>query len=137
MLTSFFSIVTVVSAMQCICYSCLKYMCCAFVLLFLLLLVFLKKHPSVDLTSFICSTSVFGVSTESMQLSFDSRGNSVPTILLMMQQRLYMQEGLQVCDRRTLVPLLPINSHLKCISVYIHRNFFLKLGFSFTDSFDL
>ncbi|KAE8666163.1 Rho GTPase-activating protein 1 [Hibiscus syriacus] len=31
------------------------------------------------------SASVFGVSTESMQLSPDSRGNSVPTILLLMQ----------------------------------------------------
>lgn len=30
-----------------------------------------------------------------MQLSFDSRGNSVPTILLMMQARLYSQGGLQ------------------------------------------
>ncbi|KAK6126371.1 hypothetical protein DH2020_039884 [Rehmannia glutinosa] len=41
------------------------------------------------------STRVFGVSTESMQLSFDSRGNCVPTILLMMQRRLYSQGGLQ------------------------------------------
>nr|DAD28861.1 TPA_asm: hypothetical protein HUJ06_030329 [Nelumbo nucifera] len=39
--------------------------------------------------------SVFGVSTESMQLSYDSRGNSVPTILLLMQRRLYSQGGLQ------------------------------------------
>ncbi|XP_047316582.1 rho GTPase-activating protein 5-like [Impatiens glandulifera] len=41
------------------------------------------------------SASVFGVSTDSMQLSFDSRGNIVPTILLMMQRRLYLQGGLQ------------------------------------------
>ncbi|KAK4773617.1 hypothetical protein SAY87_028636 [Trapa incisa] len=41
------------------------------------------------------SAHVFGVSTESMQLSFDSRGNSVPTILLLMQQRLYEEGGLQ------------------------------------------
>ncbi|OIW09344.1 hypothetical protein TanjilG_01315 [Lupinus angustifolius] len=41
------------------------------------------------------SATVFGVSTESMQLSFDSRGNSVPTILLLMQTHLYAQEGLQ------------------------------------------
>ncbi|KAL9228590.1 hypothetical protein vseg_004150 [Gypsophila vaccaria] len=41
------------------------------------------------------STSVFGVSTESMQLSFDARGNCVPTILLLMQRRLYAQGGLQ------------------------------------------
>ncbi|ESW22177.2 hypothetical protein PHAVU_005G123300 [Phaseolus vulgaris] len=42
------------------------------------------------------SASVFGVSTESMQLSYDSRGNSVPTILLLMQRHLYSQGGLQV-----------------------------------------
>ncbi|XP_059660560.1 rho GTPase-activating protein 2-like [Cornus florida] len=41
------------------------------------------------------SASVFGVSAESMQLSYDSRGNSVPTILLLMQERLYSQEGLK------------------------------------------
>ncbi|KAG6385584.1 hypothetical protein SASPL_154420 [Salvia splendens] len=41
------------------------------------------------------STRVFGVSTESMQLSYDPRGNCVPTILLMMQRRLYLQGGLQ------------------------------------------
>lgn len=33
-----------------------------------------------------------------MQLSYDSRGNSVPTILLLMQRRLYAQGGLQVHD---------------------------------------
>ncbi|CAK9177655.1 unnamed protein product [Ilex paraguariensis] len=42
----------------------------------------------------ICAT-VFGVSTESMQLSFDHRGNSIPTILLLMQRHLYAQGGLQ------------------------------------------
>ncbi|PRQ26241.1 putative Rho GTPase activation protein [Rosa chinensis] len=41
------------------------------------------------------SASVFGVSAESMQLSFDSKGNSVPTILLLMQERLYSQGGLK------------------------------------------
>ncbi|KAL2900170.1 Rho GTPase-activating protein 1 [Bienertia sinuspersici] len=41
------------------------------------------------------STTVFGVSTNSMQLSFDTRGNSVPTILLLMQHRLYALGGLQ------------------------------------------
>uniref|UniRef100_A0A5B7AXW9 Putative Rho GTPase activating protein with PAK-box/P21-Rho-binding domain n=1 Tax=Davidia involucrata TaxID=16924 RepID=A0A5B7AXW9_DAVIN len=41
------------------------------------------------------SASVFGVSAESMQLSYDSRGNSVPTILLLMQERLYSQGGLK------------------------------------------
>ena len=44
-----------------------------------------------------CSQSVFGVSAESMQCSFDHNGNSVPTILLLMQERLYHQGGLKVC----------------------------------------
>lgn len=54
---------------------------------------------------FTCSATVFGVSTESMQLSYDSRGNSVPTILLLMQRHLYVQGGLQV-------------NHLYMISAY-------------------
>ncbi|GFY98753.1 Rho GTPase activating protein with PAK-box/P21-Rho-binding domain-containing protein [Actinidia rufa] len=41
------------------------------------------------------SVSVFGVSAESMQCSYDSRGNSVPTILLLMQEKLYSQGGLK------------------------------------------
>ncbi|WCJ21434.1 Rho GTPase-activating protein 2 [Euphorbia peplus] len=41
------------------------------------------------------SVTVFGVSAESMQCSYDSKGNSVPTILLLMQERLYSQEGLK------------------------------------------
>ncbi|XP_039007502.1 rho GTPase-activating protein 5-like [Hibiscus syriacus] len=41
------------------------------------------------------SASVFGVSAESMQCSYDDRGNSVPTILLMMQKRLYAAGGLK------------------------------------------
>ncbi|KMZ74339.1 Rho GTPase-activating protein [Zostera marina] len=40
------------------------------------------------------SASVFGVSPESMQCGYDSRGNSVPSILLLMQDRLYDQNGL-------------------------------------------
>ncbi|WOG83742.1 hypothetical protein DCAR_0102920 [Daucus carota subsp. sativus] len=39
--------------------------------------------------------SVFGVSAQSMQCSYDLRGNSVPTILLLMQERLYTQKGLK------------------------------------------
>ncbi|KAL5710445.1 Rho GTPase-activating protein 2 [Ranunculus cassubicifolius] len=39
--------------------------------------------------------SVFGVSAESMQCSYDPKGNSVPTILLLMQERLYTQGGLK------------------------------------------
>ncbi|KAI5073106.1 hypothetical protein GOP47_0011119 [Adiantum capillus-veneris] len=41
------------------------------------------------------SASVFGVSAESMQCSYDQKGNSVPTILLLLQERLYNQGGLQ------------------------------------------
>lgn len=52
-------------------------------------------EPEVPRRPPSASTRVFGVSTESMQLSFDSRGNSVPTILLLMQRRLYAQGGLQ------------------------------------------
>ncbi|OIT01498.1 PREDICTED: rho GTPase-activating protein 5-like [Nicotiana attenuata] len=52
-------------------------------------------EPDVPRRPPSASTRVFGVSTDCMQLSFDSRGNSVPTILLMMQGRLYAQGGLQ------------------------------------------
>lgn len=48
----------------------------------------LRKAPSA-------SASVFGVKAESMQCSYDERGNSVPTILLMMQKRLYSEGGLK------------------------------------------
>ncbi|CAN1823418.1 Rho GTPase-activating protein 2 [Linum perenne] len=41
------------------------------------------------------SASVFGVSAESMQCCYDSKGNSVPTILLLMQEKLYTQDGLK------------------------------------------
>ncbi|MFS8027402.1 putative Rho GTPase activation protein [Helianthus anomalus] len=47
-----------------------------------------RKVPSA-------SVCVFGVSVESMQCSYDERGNSVPTILLTMQKRLYSGGGLQ------------------------------------------
>ncbi|OMO64213.1 PAK-box/P21-Rho-binding protein [Corchorus capsularis] len=47
-----------------------------------------RKVPSA-------SASVFGVSAQSMQCSYDDRGNSVPTILLMMQKRLYAEGGLK------------------------------------------
>uniref|UniRef100_A0A5B7B789 Putative rho GTPase-activating protein 5 n=1 Tax=Davidia involucrata TaxID=16924 RepID=A0A5B7B789_DAVIN len=47
-----------------------------------------RKVPSA-------SASVFGVSAKSMQCSYDQRGNSVPTILLLVQDRLYAEGGLQ------------------------------------------
>ncbi|KAK7257618.1 hypothetical protein RIF29_31704 [Crotalaria pallida] len=52
-------------------------------------------EPEVPRRPPSASATVFGVSTESMQLSYDTRGNSVPTILLLMQRRLYAQGGLQ------------------------------------------
>ncbi|CAN6439209.1 unnamed protein product [Victoria cruziana] len=52
-------------------------------------------EPDVPRRAPSASASVFGVSTESMQCSYDSRGNSVPTILLQMQRKLYGQGGLQ------------------------------------------
>ncbi|KAK9674583.1 hypothetical protein RND81_12G242300 [Saponaria officinalis] len=55
----------------------------------------LEFQPEVPTRPPSASTTVFGVSTNSMQLSFDTRGNSVPTILLMMQHRLYALGGLQ------------------------------------------
>ncbi|MBA0824115.1 hypothetical protein Goarm_020798 [Gossypium armourianum] len=52
-------------------------------------------EPEVPRKAPSASANVFGVSTESMQLSFDCRGNSVPTILLLMQRHLYDKGGLQ------------------------------------------
>ncbi|CAA6668490.1 unnamed protein product [Spirodela intermedia] len=52
-------------------------------------------EPEVPRRAPSASASVFGVSTKSMQCSYDPRGNSVPTILLLMQRRLYEQGGLQ------------------------------------------
>ncbi|KAL6141726.1 hypothetical protein ACLB2K_060014 [Fragaria x ananassa] len=54
-----------------------------------------ELEPEVPRRAPSASANVFGVSTESMQLSFDARGNSVPTILIMMQRHLYAQGGLQ------------------------------------------
>uniref|UniRef100_A0A2P2KDP4 Uncharacterized protein MANES_05G018300 n=1 Tax=Rhizophora mucronata TaxID=61149 RepID=A0A2P2KDP4_RHIMU len=47
-----------------------------------------RKVPSA-------SANVFGVSAKSMQCTYDDQGNSVPTILLMMQKRLYVEGGLK------------------------------------------
>lgn len=47
-----------------------------------------RKVPSA-------SVCVFGVSAESMQCSYDHRGSCVPTILLLIQKRLYSEGGLQ------------------------------------------
>ncbi|CAH2054047.1 unnamed protein product [Thlaspi arvense] len=53
-------------------------------------------EPEVPRRAPSASATVFGVSTESMQLSYDARGNIVPTILLMMQSHLYNRGGLRV-----------------------------------------
>lgn len=52
-------------------------------------------EPEVPRRAPSASATVFGVSTESMQLSYDPRGNSIPTILLLLQRHLYSQGGLQ------------------------------------------
>lgn len=55
-----------------------------------------ELEPDVNTKAPSASAKVFGVSTESMQCAYDKRGNSVPTILLMLQKRLYAQGGLRV-----------------------------------------
>lgn len=77
-------------------YSSVQFSC---IVCFLLSLVHLYRFLIFSVycvVSMICSASVFGVSAESMQCSYDSKGNSVPTILLLMQDRLYSQGGLKV-----------------------------------------
>ncbi|KAM1019595.1 hypothetical protein ACFX13_041672 [Malus domestica] len=54
-----------------------------------------ELEPEVPRKAPSASASVFGVSAKSMQCSFDNNGNSVPTILLMMQKRLYSGGGLK------------------------------------------
>ncbi|KAF8651669.1 hypothetical protein HU200_063180 [Digitaria exilis] len=53
-------------------------------------------EPDVPRRTPSASVSVFGVSPTSLQCSYDQRGNSVPTILLMMQRKLYLREGLKI-----------------------------------------
>lgn len=53
-------------------------------------------EPEVPRRTPSASVSVFGVSPTSLQCSYDPRGNSVPTILLMMQRKLYDRGGLKV-----------------------------------------
>ncbi|XP_068669672.1 rho GTPase-activating protein 5-like [Aristolochia californica] len=52
-------------------------------------------EPEVPRRVLSASANLFGVSAESMQCSYDQGGNSVPTILLLMQRHLYSQGGLQ------------------------------------------
>ncbi|CAO2043417.1 unnamed protein product [Urochloa humidicola] len=53
-------------------------------------------EPEVPRRAPSASVSVFGVSSTSLQCSYDQRGNSVPTILLLMQRKLYIREGLKI-----------------------------------------
>ncbi|KAI4979229.1 hypothetical protein ZWY2020_015982 [Hordeum vulgare] len=48
-----------------------------------------------------CSASVFSMLPKSMQCGYDDRGSSVRKILLLMQERLYSQDGLKVAQLRT------------------------------------
>ncbi|KAM1808625.1 hypothetical protein ACFX11_031483 [Malus domestica] len=63
------------------------------------------------------SASVFGVSAESMQLSFDSKWNSVSTTLLLMQER-YSQEGLKA---EGIFRINPENSHEELVRSQLNR----------------
>lgn len=54
-----------------------------------------ELQPDVPCKVPSASVSVFGVSPQSMQCSYDYRRNSVPTILLMLQNRLYSESGLR------------------------------------------
>ncbi|CAH8304934.1 unnamed protein product [Eruca vesicaria subsp. sativa] len=54
-----------------------------------------ELEPEVPPRAPSVSASVFGVSAKSMQCSYDNRGNSIPTILLRMQKRLYTEGGLK------------------------------------------
>ncbi|XP_071716680.1 rho GTPase-activating protein 2-like isoform X2 [Rutidosis leptorrhynchoides] len=72
----------------------------------------------VEIPNRVPSASVFGVSAESMQCSYDSRGNSVPTILLLMQKRLYDQGGLKA---EGIFRINPENSHEEHVRDQLNR----------------
>ncbi|TYJ04880.1 hypothetical protein E1A91_A12G124400v1 [Gossypium mustelinum] len=54
-----------------------------------------ELQPDVPSKVPSASASVFGVSPKSMQCSYDDKGNSLPTILLMMQSCFYDEGGLK------------------------------------------
>ncbi|KAL9234581.1 hypothetical protein vseg_009437 [Gypsophila vaccaria] len=64
------------------------------------------------------SASVFGVSPHSMQHCIDDRGNSVPTLLVMLQQRLYFQGGLQA---EGIFRINAENSREECVRSQLNR----------------
>ncbi|MCO5591797.1 hypothetical protein L7F22_045789 [Adiantum nelumboides] len=59
------------------------------------------------------SASVFDVFAESMQCSYDRKGNSVPTILLFLQERLYDEGRLKANDGFFLLCCLQTLEHLQ------------------------
>ncbi|CAH8362444.1 unnamed protein product [Eruca vesicaria subsp. sativa] len=77
-------------------------------------------EPEVPRRAPSASATVFGVSTESMQLSYDSRGNCVPTILLLMQNCLYNQGGLQA---EGIFRLTAENSEEEAVREQLNRGF--------------
>ncbi|KAG2311170.1 hypothetical protein Bca4012_025622 [Brassica carinata] len=77
-------------------------------------------EPEVPRRAPSASATVFGVSTESMQLSYDSRGNCVPTILLLMQNCLYGQGGLQA---EGIFRLTAENSEEEAVREQLNRGF--------------
>ncbi|XP_006652676.2 rho GTPase-activating protein 3-like [Oryza brachyantha] len=69
-------------------------------------------EPDVPRPTPSASVNVFGVSPTSLQSAFDHRGNSVPTILLMMQRKLYEREGLKI---EGIFRINPENSQELCV----------------------
>lgn len=76
----------------------------------------LRPHVPCKVPS--ASMSVFGVSAQSMQCSYDYRGNSVPTILLKMQSRLYSNGGLRV---EGIFRINAENNEEKCVRYMLNR----------------
>ncbi|XP_059627647.1 rho GTPase-activating protein 5-like [Cornus florida] len=75
-------------------------------------------EPEVPRRAPSASATVFGVSTESMQLSYDPIGNIVPTILLLMQRQLYAQGGLQA---EGIFRINAENSQEECVRDQLNR----------------
>jgi hypothetical protein len=94
-----------------------------------------ELQPEVDdggIKAPSASKTVFGVWMESMQCSYDGRGNSIPTILLQMQRRLYDHGGLAADDaqeqyvRNQLnAGVVPDGVDVHCLAGLIKVRFFL------------
>ncbi|KAH0943902.1 hypothetical protein HID58_003539, partial [Brassica napus] len=92
-------------------------------------------EPEVPRRAPSASATVFGVSTESMQLSYDTRGNIVPTILLMMQSHLINGEnGQEEYIREELNKgVIPDNIDVHCLASLI-KAWFRELPTGVLDS---